>query len=182
MAPLFFERFPETWKLPVQRRFSPTRVFFQTASRWSAGYHPYSASLSPPAPVLILFARPFPASPPSPALTPTPPQLRKIHPHPPPSLFRSSAGPAAPCWVKWTMPVSQEPRVPRLAQPGSAQLSVLNLLCDYCQSETPPPRRSAMMGTIWHRAQPAMKAGIREQKRYRNPGWGRDTEAGEKYC
>lgn len=35
---------------------------------------------------------------------------------------------------------------------SSAQLSwaasVINLLCDYCQSETPPPRRSALMGTM----------------------------------
>lgn len=107
---------------------------------------------------------------------------RKIHCHPPSIPVSCPSRPAAPCRVKWTMPVSEEPRVPRLAQPGSAQLSVLNLLCDYCQSETPPPRRSAMMGTIWHRAQPAMKAGIREQRRYRNPGWGKDTEAREKYC
>lgn len=67
---------------------------------------------------------------------------------------------------------------------GSARLSPaqLNLLCDYCQSETPPSRRSAVMGTIWHRAQPAMEAGIREQRRYRTLGWGKDTEAGKKYC
>lgn len=58
----------------------------------------------------------------------------------------------------------------------------LNLLCDYCQSETPPTRRSVVMGTTWHQTQPAMEAGIREQRRYRNLGWGKDTEAGKKYC
>lgn len=35
---------------------------------------------------------------------------------------------------------------------SSAQLcwaaSVINLVCDYCQSQTPPPRTSALMGTM----------------------------------
>lgn len=60
---------------------------------------------------------------------------------------------------------------------GSAQLSwaasIINLLCDYCQSETPPPRRSALMGTICHRAQPAMEGGggsVKEQRKDRNQG------------
>lgn len=65
----------------------------------------------------------------------------------------------------------------RSVQLGSALLSwaasVINLLCDYCQSETPPPRRSALMGTICHRAQPAMEGGMREQRRERKRGEGR---------
>lgn len=86
--------------------------------------------------------------------TPHPPPEKKIHWHPPPpSLTRARA----PCWVKWTVPMLEELCAARSAQPGSAQLGVLNLLCDYCRSESPPPGRSAMMGTIWHRAQPAME-------------------------
>lgn len=65
----------------------------------------------------------------------------------------------------------------RSVQLSAAQLSwaasVINLLCDYCQSETPPPRRSALMGTICHWAQPAMEGGMREQRRDRNRGEGR---------
>lgn len=184
----FFSAF--SWALKTQHtaKLWPHRGIFQTASGgWNAGYHPHPPSSSPPAPVsvpvlfLILFACPFPASAPSPAPNPAPPHPWKIHCHPPiPDSCLSR--PAAPCRVKWTVPVSEERHAPRSAQPGSAQLSVLNLLCDYCQSETPPPRRSVMMGTIWHRAQPAMQAGIREQRRYRNPGWGKDTEAEAKYC
>lgn len=59
---------------------------------------------------------------------------------------------------------------------SSAQLSwaasVINLLCDYCQSETPPPRRSALMGTMspgtashggWdERAKEGIETGVRK--------------------
>lgn len=184
----FSERFLETWKLNIEQKFNPTRGFF----RHRAVDEARVITLTPP---IHPLQHRFHFQPPSssslhvhfqPLLVPQPwiPLLpTQKNPLSPPSIPVSCPSrPAAPCRVKWTMPVSEEPRVPRLAQPGSAQLSVLNLLCDYCQSETPPPRRSAMMGTIWHRAQPAMKAGIREQRRYRNPGWGKDTEAREKYC
>lgn len=185
----FFQRLLETWKLNIEQKFNPTRGFFRQRAADEARVitltppiHPlqHRFHFQPPSSsscmsISSLSSFPSPESHSS--------QPRKIHSHsPPPIPVSCPSRPAAPCQVKWTMPVSEEPRVPRLAQPGSAQLSVLNLLCDYCQSETPPPRRSAMMGTIWHRAQPAMKAGIREQRRYRNPGWGKDTEAREKYC
>lgn len=62
--------------------------------------------------------------------------------------------------------MSEEPLGP-LARLSPAQL---NLLCDYCGSETPPSRRSAVMAAVGHRAQPAVKAGMREQRRYRNLG------------
>lgn len=183
-----FEHFLESLKLPIQQRFNPSRVF-SDSEQMKCGLSPLLRLFISSSTSFSSSPRPHPLCPSvsslssftSPDSHSSPTQKNPLSP-PPPSLFRSSAGPVDPCWVKWTMPVSQEPRVPRLAQPGSAQLSVLNLLCDYCQSETPPPGRSVMMGTIWHRAQPAMKAGIREQKRYRNPGRGKDTEAGEKYC
>lgn len=80
--------------------------------------------------------------------------------------------------------MSGESRALAPVQLGSALLSwaasVINLLCDYCQSETPLPRRSALMGTICHRAQPAMEGagwGVREEWwRWRGEGRTRRQE------
>lgn len=62
-------------------------------------------------------------------------------------LHPCPSDPAAPRWVKWSVPAPGESRVLSSAQLCWAA-SVPNLLCDYCQSETPPPRRSALMGTV----------------------------------
>lgn len=77
------------------------------------------------------------------------PPIPKSHwrPHSCLMLHPCPSQPAAPCWVKWSVLVSGETRVLSSAQLSWAA-SVINLLCDYCQSETPPPRRSALMGTM----------------------------------
>lgn len=50
---------------------------------------------------------------------------------------------------------------------NSAQLSwaacVINLVCDYCQSQTPPRRTCALMGTMSPGTRPAMEGGRDER-------------------
>lgn len=101
------------------------------------------------------------------------PPSQKTHwrPHSCLMLHPCPSQPAAPCWVKWSVLASGETRVLSSAQLSWAA-SVINLLCDYCQSETPPPRRSALMGTMspgtashggWNgRAKEGIETGVRK--------------------
>lgn len=121
-----------SWDLKTQtaKSSTPQGHFSEASGGWSASYQPYPGSSSPPAPVslphplcvsvsLCSFTNPKSHSSPS---------LKKIHchPHPPPPpplLTCAPAGLSPPCWVKWTVPVSEELRAPRSVQPGSARLS-----------------------------------------------------------
>lgn len=96
---------------------------------------------------LIPFPYLSPVTAPSPA--PSAPLSQKPYgiPIPVSGFIPAQASLQLPRWVKWSVPASGESRVLSSAQLSWAA-SVLNLLCDYCQSETPPPRRSALMGTM----------------------------------
>jgi len=117
----------------------------QNLTRYSSPPAPVSASTVLPHPISIsVFSHCSSISPQE------PPFLKNTHRHPHLRLMLHShpSQPAAPCRVKWSVLVSGE----SCAQFSSAQLSwaasVINLVCDYCQSLTPPPRTSALMGTM----------------------------------
>lgn len=81
---------------------------------------------------LILFTYLSAATAPSPALrTPPRPPIPKTHWHPHPFLVLHLclSRPAAPCRVKWTVPVSGESRALRSAQHGSAGLPAFQTYC-----------------------------------------------------
>lgn len=131
-------------------------IFLKKKKRLSAQIHK-SKTLHPLHPLQHQFQLqpsfliPFPYLSPVTAPSPTPLCLPSPkthwHPHPCLMLHPCPSQPAAPHWVKWSVLVSGESRVLSWAQLSWAA-SVINLLCDYCQSETPPPRRSALMGTM----------------------------------
>lgn len=89
---------------PLPWLFIPSSTSFSSSSL----PHPVCMSVS-----LCSFPNPLSHSSPS-----------QKYPLSPPPLTCAPAGLPPPCWIKWTVPVSEDPCAPCLAQPGSATLTM----------------------------------------------------------